>query len=106
MVWIKNNQFITLLMGVVFICSVLFVTNMVETNNESYNEIFINDGDTLWSLSEQYRGKTPKEEWIAEVMAANQLPTQMIQTGAVLKIPESLHQYAPDQGVELAGDTE
>lgn len=105
MIWIKNNQFITLLIGVVFVCSILFVTNIVETN-ETYNEIFINDGDTLWSLSDQYRGKTPKEAWIAEVMAANHLPTQMIQTGDVLKIPETLHQYAPDHGVELAGETE
>jgi LysM repeat protein len=105
MIWIKNNQFVTLLMGVVFICSILFVTSMVETN-ESYNEIFINDGDTLWTLSDQYRGKTPNEAWIAEVMEANQLPTQMIQTGQVLKIPETLHQYVPDQGVELAGDAE
>ena len=36
----------------------------------TYNEIYINDGDTLWSLSDQYSGNIPKK-WIAEVMEAN-----------------------------------
>jgi nucleoid-associated protein YgaU len=102
--WIKNNQFVTLLVGVIFTCTILLGWTNINVE-DSYNEIFINDGDTLWTLSEQYSGSTPKHTWIAEVMVANQLSTQMIQAGETLKIPESLHKYAPDQGIEVAGDS-
>lgn len=102
--WVKNNQFLALLMGVIFSCSLAFIGTNIEVN-ESYNEVYINDGDTLWTLSDQYRGNTPKHDWISEVMVANRLETQMIQAGATLKIPESLYQYSPNQGVELAGDS-
>ena len=103
--WIKNNQFISLLIGVTFCCTLFFVHFNV-SHEESYNEIYINDGDTLWTLSEKYRGNTPKQDWISEVMAVNNLNTQMIHSGDSLTIPNSLQQYAPDHGVEFAGDTE
>jgi hypothetical protein len=103
--WVKNNQFIALLIGVIFSCSLAFIGTNIEVK-EYYNEVYINDGDTLWTLSDQYRGKTPKHEWISEVMVANRLETQMIQAGETLKVPGALYQYAPDKGVELAVDSE
>ncbi|MFX3674008.1 MAG: LysM peptidoglycan-binding domain-containing protein [Paenisporosarcina sp.] len=102
--WVKNNQFVALLIGVIFTCTIVFGWTSINVE-ESYNEIFINDGDSLWTLAEQYRGNTPKHTWIAEVMAANQLKNQMIHAGDTLKIPESLHQFAPDQGIEVAGES-
>ena len=103
--WIKNNQFVSLLIAVTFASTLFFVLGSVN-QEESYNEIYIKDGDTLWTLSEKYRGNTPKQDWISEVMIVNNLNTQMIHSGDSLIIPDSLEQYAPDHGVEYAGDTE
>jgi hypothetical protein len=103
--WVKNNPFISLLIGVIFSCTLFFVLIAAE-QEIAHNEIFIKDGDTLWTLSDKYRGKTPKQDWISEVMVANNLSTQMIHAGDSLVIPNSLDQYAPDQGVEYAGDSE
>ena len=103
--WFKNNTFISLLLGVILSCTLFFVLTANE-QEESHNEIFIKDGDTLWTLSDKYRGNTPKQDWISEVMLANNLNTQMIHAGDSLVIPNSLNQYAPDQGVEYAGDSE
>lgn len=103
--WIKNNPFISLLVGVIFSCTLFFVLFAVE-QEESYNEIFIHDGDTLWTLSDKYRGNTPKQDWISEVMLANNLNTQMIHAGDSLVLPNSLDQYAPDQGIEYAGESD
>lgn len=104
MKWIKNNQFAALLVGVLIICSTMFSLSIID-DEESYNEIFISNGDTLWTLAEQYRGNTPKQTWISEVMLANRLENQLIQAGETLKIPTSLDQYVPDHGVEVAGNT-
>lgn len=103
--WVKNNPFISLLVGVIFSCTLFFVLFAVE-QEESYNEIFIQDGDTLWTLSDKYRGNTPKQDWISEVMLANNLNTQMIHAGDSLVLPNSLDQYAPDQGIEYAGESD
>lgn len=103
--WFKNNPFISLLLGVILSCTLFFVLTANE-QEESHNEIFIKDGDTLWTLSDKYRGNTPKQDWISEVMLANNLNTQMIHSGDSLVIPTSIDQYAPDQGVEYAGDSE
>lgn len=102
---VKNNPFITLLIGVTLSCTLFFVLFSVEEEH-SYNEIYIENGDTLWTLSDKYRGETPKQEWISEVMLANNLETQMIHAGDTIVIPNSLHRLSPDKGVELAGDSE
>lgn len=104
MKWIKNNQFVALLVSVVITCSIVFSLSILN-DEESYNEIFINNGDTLWTLAEQYRGNTPKQTWISEVMLANRLENQLIEAGETLKIPNSLDHYESDHGVELAGNT-
>ncbi len=103
--WFKNNPFISLLLGVILSCTLFFVVT-ANGQEESHNEIFIKDGDTLWTLSDRYRGNTPKQDWISEVMLANNLNTQMIHSGDSLVIPNSLDQYAPDHGVEFAGDSD
>jgi LysM repeat protein len=103
--WIKKNQFISLLIGVIIGCTLFFAIFTVE-QEESYNEIYIKDGDTLWTLSDRYRGDLPNHEWISEVMVANNLETQMIHAGDSLVIPGSLHRYSPDKGLEIAGDSE
>lgn len=102
--WIKNNQFVALLVGVLITCSTMFSFTIIN-DEESYNELFITNGDTLWTLAEQYRGNTPKQTWISEVMLANRLENQLIQAGETLLIPTSLNQYEPDHGVEVAGNT-
>ena len=103
--WVKSNPYISLLIGIILSCTIFFTISNVK-QEESHHEIFIKDGDTLWTLSDKYRGNTPNYEWISEVMVANKLETQMIHVGDSLVIPSSLHQYSPDVGVEIAGESE
>ncbi len=104
MSWVKNNQFVALLISVMITCSAVFSLTIINSV-EYYNEVFINDGDTLWTLSDQYRGNTPKQAWISEVMLANRLENQLIQAGDMLKIPNNLEQYEAGHGVEVAGNS-
>ncbi len=100
---IKNNPFISLLIGVIFSCTLSFVFFAQDQEN-LYEEIHIKKGDTLWTLSEKYRGTTPKHDWISKVMVVNNLNTQMIYTGDALIIPKSIKRYTPDHQLEYAGD--
>lgn len=101
--WVKNNSFISLLLGIIFSCTLCFVIFAIE-KEESFNEILILEGDTLWTLSDKYRGNTPKQDWITEVMITNNLNTQLILAGDSLLISTSHYQYTTVQGVEYAGD--
>lgn len=101
--FIKNNPFIALLVGVIFSCTLSFVLFIADPE-ESINEILINDGDTLWMLSDKYGGDMPKQDWISGVMVANNLNTQMIHAGRSLIIPDSFYQHNTNLDAEYAGD--
>ncbi|WP_162287864.1 cell division suppressor protein YneA [Indiicoccus explosivorum] len=64
----------------------------------------IEKGDTLWSLSKEFRGGQPAEQWINSIMEANNLHTAEIKAGDTLLIPQDQLEFAPDAATQFAGD--
>lgn len=108
--FIYNNQHIVLLAIIGFIIiGIVYITD----EKVEQAEITIEYGDTLWTLSELYRGKMSSEKWIAQVKKANNLQSDQIVSGEQLIIPieensyfvayKKVEQY--EQKIEVASDT-
>lgn len=54
---------------------------------ELYEQITIEQGDTLWSLAEQYSGKMTKHDWVHAVIRDNALHSEDVISGQVLAVP-------------------
>lgn len=61
----------------------------ISSNNVYYKSIEVSEGDTLWTIADEYMGNafTDKESYIREVKKLNHLNNDQIQTGAYLMIP-------------------
>lgn len=102
---IRRNSFIVLLFSFVLLLSfVTILSHNSEKMDVSY--IHIEQGDTLWSLAESYSGNIPHQEWIETIMETNDLDTYRIAAGQSIAIPSEQLDFAPDETVHLAGDSE
>lgn len=54
-----------------------------------YESIRIAGGDSLWSISEKYRGARETADFVAELKQLNNLSSDRIQTGSYIIIPVS-----------------
>ena len=107
--FIHNNMHIVLLAIIsIILIAIVYVTD----ENVEQQQITIVQGDTLWTLSDLYRGKMSTEDWIAEVKQTNYLQTDHILVGEQLVIPveetsyyvayKKVEQY--EQNIEVASD--
>jgi LysM repeat protein len=96
--FIQKHLHIVLLAVVAFlIVAVVYITD----ENVEKAEITVEHGDTLWTLSELYRGKMSAKDWIAQVKKANNLYTDHIKAGEQLVIPvEESSYYVANKKVE------
>ena len=83
-----------------------FVIGISSQTNDSKVEITVQSGDTLWTLSEKYKGNLPQSEWITTVMNVNNLNHPMIISGDTLIIPTSIHAVDDRTQIVLAGNEE
>lgn len=85
MSWVRKNSFISM----VFIFSLTVIAIVFFTNEqvEHTETIYVNYGETLWSLADQYRGKMAKHDWIQYVEQLNKLESENIVAGALIEIP-------------------
>jgi len=83
--WIRKNSFISM----VFIFSITVIVIAFTTNEEidQTENVYVNYGETLWSLADQYRGKMGKDEWILYVEKLNNIESKNIVAGALIEIP-------------------
>ena len=72
-----------LVFSIVFIALILIKDNKIEL----YEQVTIEQGDTLWALAEQYRGKMDKHDWIHTVKKQNELTTEAVVSGQTLIVP-------------------
>ena len=85
MKWLKENNYVVLLLAITFaFVGYLYIT---DEKIEQYEHITIEQGDTLWSLAEHYRGKMATKEWVAFVKKENDLFNQVLTTGQTIIIP-------------------
>ncbi len=100
--WVKRNQNTTLLFAIVIIgMIILFVSNRDIT---SYAKIEIEQGDTLWSLSDKYKGNLTNDEWVRLVKNENNMIDDKIIAGHTLSIPEYNKTISNDKGIEVASE--
>lgn len=100
--FIIKNQHIVLLAALAFIIiGIVYITD----ENIEQQEITVEHGDTLWTLSEHYRGKMSKENWIAHVKRENGLYSDKIVSGSQLVVPvEENSNYVALKKVEQLKD--
>lgn len=81
----KLNGFTTMF----FLFSFLFLAFIIAKDEQitSYEHITIEQGDTLWSLAGQYRGKMAEHDWIGAVKKENTLRDGKIISGQLLLVP-------------------
>ncbi|AYC29328.1 cell division suppressor protein YneA [Paenisporosarcina cavernae] len=98
---LKSFSFLLLLIFITVIGSTIFIGKVSDSKTSSI-ELVIQEGDTLWTLSDTFKGNSSREAWIATVMDMNSLRTQHIESGATLAIPVNSIPYVHDEGREYA----
>lgn len=84
MTWLEKNNYIKIL----FVVTLLIVAYIYITDEKTtYEQITIQQGDTLWSLAERYKGNMTTEQWIQKVKAQNEIEGEHILAGGMLTIP-------------------
>lgn len=81
----KLNSFTSMffLFSFIYIAFILITDEQIEL----YEQITIEQGDTLWSLAEQYSGKMAKHDWINAVKKENALSGEHVVSGQTLIVP-------------------
>lgn len=82
---IKLNSFTSMffLFSFIFIAFIFVKDEQIEL----YEHVTIEQGDTLWSLANQYRGKMAQHDWIHEVKKENALEGELVVSGQILVVP-------------------
>lgn len=77
-----------LLAGMVFILSVFFSLSLDNDSTNEYQSVLINEGDTLWSIANQYEDDSlTKVEFINWIEEYNEVRADRLQPGQTIVIP-------------------
>ena len=87
---IKKQAHVVIMLSLSFLA--LFIIYLTDEKVE-HTEITIEQGDTLWELSNLYRGKMSTEDWIAYVKKANNLTSNHLKIGDEMIIPVEANSY-------------
>lgn len=98
---LKENYYFIILLAV----CVLFASYQLDklAEEDTYLEIVIHEGDTLWQLASDYSEGMPAHEWIRQVKHMNNLPTDQIKTGELLRLPVKMESNG-EQRLAEAGE--
>ncbi|WP_397537604.1 LysM peptidoglycan-binding domain-containing protein [Rummeliibacillus pycnus] len=100
--WVNRNQNTALL--IVFVTIGMIILFIANRDTTKYTNIEIQEGDTLWALSDQYKGDLSNDEWVRLVKNENNMFDDKIIAGHTLIIPEYKKTISKDEGIELASD--
>lgn len=80
---------VLLLVVSMVVASSLEGSSNTEKNNITiqYIEIKIQQGDTMWSISERYRNEMPRDTFINIIQQFNNMSHTVVREGSMLKIP-------------------
>lgn len=88
MSWIQNNRSLLKVLLFSFIMVVVYLI-VTDRDDVAYGKVEVQEGDTLWSLAEIYKGSMSTTEWIEDVKKENDLRNDKIIVGEQLNIPIS-----------------
>lgn len=104
MTFIQKNSY---LLAILFLCILFSVIGIYSNQSlDTYDEITVHEGDTLWDLARQYGEQPTTDRWIQEVITLNNLPSSKIRVGETLKIPPMAPPMLDTSFTELAGNEE
>lgn len=86
---ICEKYFNTILLAIaIFILSIIFSFSLEKDSTNEYQSIQINEGDTLWSIANQYEDHSlTKMEFINWIEEHNQVYADSIKPGQTIVIP-------------------
>ncbi|RNF40555.1 LysM peptidoglycan-binding domain-containing protein [Planococcus salinus] len=105
MALIRKNLYLTFFFSLILLLSFSHLV-LLQKEERQMSQIHIEKGDTLWTMAESFSGDTPHQEWIKEIMDENGLSTPHLIAGQTIKIPREDLKFAPDDTIQLAGDSE
>ncbi|WP_050614882.1 cell division suppressor protein YneA [Bacillus testis] len=87
--FIRKHSFSLLFFAVILLFSAIyFILLNTNGNQQSYIEVEVSQGDTLWGIAEKYNHeKMGTQDFIAYIEQTNQLSGEPLKAGEVLKIP-------------------
>ncbi|MGM9926344.1 MAG: LysM peptidoglycan-binding domain-containing protein [Bacillus sp. (in: firmicutes)] len=85
--FIEKNIFSILLVGIIFVFSVVFINKYSIEQFDQYVEIKVEKGDTLWGIAQQYKQEMEISKFIAHLEDVNNLNGDVLKAGDVLLIP-------------------
>lgn len=100
--WVKKNQNTALL--IIFAIIGMIILLLTNRDTTPYTNIKVHEGDTLWSLSDQYKGNLSNAEWVRLVKNENNMIDDKIIAGHTLVIPENRQSITKEKGIEVASD--
>lgn len=101
--FIKNNYYFAVLL---IVCvSFAWVQLDKIAVEDHYMEIVVNEGDTLWQLASNYSEDIPTTHWIEQVRSLNELPTDQIVSGELLRVPVKINKQTDIRVAEIGVGT-
>lgn len=104
MKFLKENYYFIVLLIVFLSVAAYQLDKLSEEDN--YLEIVINDGDTLWGLANNYSDGTPAHHWIEQVKSLNELQTDQINSGELLRLPVKMNPQAEHRVAEMGEEAD
>jgi len=104
MTFIQKYGFILLILLLCTAFTIAGVIKETKSVSDSFIEITISEGDTLWGLAKNYSEKDKPTKWIAKVMELNDMQSTTIKSGETLKLPQLDPVLNDSMMTELAGE--
>lgn len=86
----KSRFLVSFTLIIIFAVSSLFTLAVSAKDNDEVTLLpeYVEDGDTLWSMSKYHAGDTDIRDYIYKVMDVNQLSSANIKPGELLYFPD------------------
>ncbi len=92
---IRNFMFLFVTLIAILVCTVFVSTAVTAGHTQAaqretqttYESVYIDGGDSLWSIAQQYRGTTDTGYFVTQLKALNGLSSDRIQAGSYILVP-------------------
>ncbi|MFS0782157.1 LysM peptidoglycan-binding domain-containing protein [Bacillus sp. 1P06AnD] len=86
--FIRKHSFSLLFFVVILLFSVVYFVMLNVKGNQSYIEIEVSSGDTLWGIAERYNDQQMEiPDFIAYIEQTNKMNGEVLKAGDVIKVP-------------------
>ncbi|WP_141432395.1 LysM peptidoglycan-binding domain-containing protein [Bacillus sp. 03113] len=104
-IW-KNNSYTIILILLSIVITFVLMTTMKQHDNQKYVTITVEDGDSLWEISNKYskQHNLSNEQFINWVVKHNEVASDRIYPGEEIIIPVKDKLFSDDEVTNLASN--